>query len=677
MPLSPLKLPNNFNPETHMIARPEGDKIYHAPRAAFELAYNLLTNGHTHDITQAEKTLEAALAGQETREGDPHLGNFLWEAEDEAVEDLNAVQFCLFQLIPIMIQYGNALSPDIQNKCQKGIRLGLEEIARIDVHPRYTNIVIKDITNTILGGEYLQDQTFKQRGYDKFHHWMAYTDRSGCPYEFNSPTYAGVALRVLKRLTELTQNETIRVRAEIMRSRIGLSSALHIHPATGRWAGPFSRAYRPTAACDVVSEIHTVSDWLAAGILPRWISNALANRPEKMNVVETADADNTIVLSTHHSPSFALGTATQELTSQANRFIAGQSNCFIVQHTTNDDHTGVIYSRYVLNEHWLGDFRSTPARSNMGLLFEEGQFHGVQQDNRAICLYAPRTLGAWETNHSAKAVIAWHRKEHVSGVWLNGKSIHTYPTPIPPNSTVVVQSGKTLTAIRPLANTDLGRNAPVHLIERDGHLCLEIYNFKGSDKTFWEQAHPGSFYQGQPQCGFYAEVAETSDWPNPTDFANAVASGTLTDEADPRVTYDEGVERHWSVAYTRDQKTVGIEIELMEWQLKRRWTHEGDLGTPMLDSPIAKQSRTGHIEIGDATLTCGQHPAWLFTCPDTNTYVAAYHGPNAAPLTLTLPSGKVEISSLTSGLIIWKNGEVTIDALDILGDAKITGGERK
>ncbi len=676
MSKSPLKLPKNFSPTTNMIARPEGDKIYHAPRAAFELAYTLLTNGHIDDIAQAEKTIAAALKGQETRTGDPHLGNFLWEAEDDAVEDLNAVQFCLFQLVPIMIQYGTHLSQDLQKSCQKAIRLGLEEIARIDVHPRYTNIVIKDITNTILGGEYLQDDAFKKRGYDKFHRWMAYTDRSGCPYEFNSPGYAGVALRVLSRLILLTQNQTIQTRAEIMRARIGLSATLHIHPSTGRWAGPFSRAYRATAACDAERELHQVRDWLTTGILPRWIANALANRPEKMDLVETADADNTIVLSTHHSPSFSLGVSTQELTSQSNRFIAGQSNCFIVQHTTHDENTGVIYSRYVLNEHWLGDFRPTPARSNMGLLFEEGQFHGVQHNNRAICLYAPRALGAWETCHSAKAVIAWHRKEHVTHIWLNGKPVTTSPTSIPQNSTLVVQSGNILTAIRPLANTDLGRNAPVHLIERDGHLCLEIYNYKGPEKTFWEQAHPGSFYQGQPQCGFYAEIAETTDWPNPLDFSKAVATGELKDHADPRVTFDEGVERSWSVEYTRNNETLGIEIELMEWQLKRRWTHQGDLGTPMLDSPVAKQSRDGHIEIGNTTLTCGQHPAWLFTCPSTNTYVAAYHGPTPAPLTLTLPNGKVEISSLTSGLLIWQDGKVTINALDLANEPIIIGGER-
>ena len=98
----PLPLPPNFNPDTFMLARWEG-KMYHAPRLAAEFANDLLANGTREDVDLAEKVLDAMLACQETREGDPHLGNFLWEREDEVVEDLNAVQFCLFQLIPLMI----------------------------------------------------------------------------------------------------------------------------------------------------------------------------------------------------------------------------------------------------------------------------------------------------------------------------------------------------------------------------------------------------------------------------------------------------------------------------------------------------------------------------------------------------------------------------------------------
>lgn len=672
--INPMPLPDTFNPETQMLARRENNRMYHAPRAAIELVANLLDHGHPDDIAQAERTLNAALKHQETRPDHPHRGNFFWEAEDAEVEDLNAVQFCLFHLIPLMIRNGSRLSEPLQQRANNAIRLGLEEIARLDVHPRYTNIVLKDIANTCLGGEYLGDETFKQRGCDKFTRWMAFTDQSGCVCEFNSPGYAGVSLRVLNRLIELVQSESIRVRADIMRARIGLSAVLHIHPATGRWAGPFSRAYRPTVFCETPPEIHTVRDWLSTGILPPWLANALVQRPQAMSLVETADARNSIA--TYHSASFALGVSSHELTTQSNRFIAGQSNCFIAHHTASENQTGVIYSRYVLNDRWLGSFRSTPARSSTQVLFEEGQFHGVLDGPRALCLYAPRTLGAWEPCHSAKAVITWHKREHVDGIWMDGAPVQTLPTPVAENATVVVASGQMLTAIRPLSRTDLGSNAPLHLIARDGHLCLEIHNYKGAEKTFWELAHPGSFYQGLPKCGFFAEVAERADWPDPVAFSNEIASGEIRERCDPPQTYDEGVERIWSIQYARAERKLGIEVDLMTWALKRRWNQNSDLGFPMLECPIARQSRTGHIEIADAALTCGRHPAWLFATPGAHCYAAAYHGPEPASFHLTVPGGSVSIPTLSAGLVVWDNGNVRIHALGMEGQPAITGGRR-
>ena len=87
---------------------------------------------------------------------------------------------------------------------------------------------------------------------------------------------------------------------------------------------------------------------------------------------------------------------------------------------------------------------------------------------------------------------------------------------------------------RPLELTDLGGGAPIRLVELDGHLALEMYNYTGPAKTFWEMAKPGSFYQGQPRCGFYAELAEAHRLrPAGADFAAEVASGTLVDEAAP------------------------------------------------------------------------------------------------------------------------------------------------
>ena len=658
-----------------MLARQEADgKTYHSPRLALEFAGNLAANGAPQDLDLAEKVLDGALACQETRKGDPHLGNFLWEREDEAVEDLNAVQFCLFQLIPMMIQHGNRLSDTMQQRVRESIRLGLAEIRSIDVHYRYTNIVLKDITNTCLGGEYLNDLKIADRGYKKFQAWMAFTNRSGCAYEFNSPNYANVALRVLKRLGDLVKHEPIRIGARTMGARLGLSAALHIHPPTGRWAGPFCRAYRPTIFCETPPEKNTLREWIAGGILPGWLSDALDHRPRTMPVIETADSENGVGIATHHSPSFALGVSTQELTSQANRFIAGQSSCFIVHHTA-DGGTGVIYTRYVLDDRWLGDFRSTPSRANTQILFEEGQFHGVQSGPRAIGLYTPKNLGAWESCRSAKAVVCWHRRQQIDGIWINDRKIQSLPTRVPKSAVVVIASGNLLTAVRPLKCTDLGRNAPVRLVEHEDHLFLEMYNYLGPPKTFWEQAHPGSFYQGKPQCGFYAELAERADYPDGGAFARTVAEGALKDEAEPPITYEAGRERLWAVEYTRAEQILGIEVDLMTWQLKRRWTQNGPLGWPMLESPIARQTRRGDITLGGARLTCGKAAAWLFASPETNRWVAAYHGPNPAPLTLTVPGGRVEIETMGTGMVVWDNGSVSVEAVGLQNTPAITGGQ--
>ncbi len=669
----PLPLPPNFNPDTFMLARQEEGKTYHAPRLAAEFANDLLANGAREDVDLAEKVLDAMLACQETREGDPHLGNFLWEREDEVVEDLNAVQFCLFQLIPLMINYGDALSAGLQDRVRQSIRLGLEEVRRIDVHFRYTNIVVKDITNTCLGGELLEDEGFKSRGYQKFQAWMDFTTRNGCAYEFNSPNYANVAMRVLHRLGELVQHKPTRIGARVMCARIGLSAALHIHPPTGRWAGPFSRAYRHALFCQSPPEIDDFRAYIETGLLPAWLSDALDYRPETFFLSETADSQNGVGISTYHSPSFALGVSSQELRSQTNRFITGQSSVFIAHHKTDTGQPGVLYSRYVLDDHWLGSFRSTPARSNDQILFEEGQCHNVQDGSQAIVLYSPKDLGAMAPRSSAKAVVCWHDRSLVDEIWVGDEKVESLPFDVPEGATVGVAIGPVLSAIRPLARTDLGRNAPLRLVAYDTHLFLELYNYLGPSKTFWEQGHPGSFFQGKPRCGFFAEMVERSDYPDVQSFVRVVAGGALKDDAAPPVTYDAGRTRPWSVEYTRDGERLGIEIDLLAWVLQKRWTHKGVLGWPALESPVARQSSAGEISVENATLICGRQPAWLFACSQTDRYVAAFYGVEPEPLTLTVPGGEAHIEAMGTGTVVWDKGDVTIEAVQCAG-VKITGG---
>ena len=266
---------------------------------------------------------------------------------------------------------------------------------------------------------------------------------------------------------------------------------------------------------------------------------------------------------------------------------------------------------------------------------------------------------------SAKACFIFTERRQVDEIWIGGRRIEALPAEAAPGEVIVVGSGAALIAILPLARTDLGRDAPIRLVEREGDLVLEIYNYLGPKKAFWELGWPGLFYKGRPQCGVYVELAERSAYADGGAFGKVVASGELHDVTAPAYTYDGEGERPWTVEYRRDGQALGIEVDLMEWRLKRRWTERGELGWPMLESPVARQNATGRVEVGDACLECGQGPAWLFASPATGRYVAGYHGQQPAPLTLTVPGGRVEMPEMGIGTVVWDNGQVTVEAIGL------------
>lgn len=681
MPNHPLSLPDDFNPETDMLARTVDDRTYHAPIPAIQLAYDLVQNGTHVDIDQAERTIDAVLACQERRDGNPHRGNFVWEREDEAVEDLNAVQFILFSLVPMLVQWEDRLSKSTAARMRDSIRLGLEEIERIDVHPDYTNIVLKDITNSILGGELLKDARILKRGRDKLVRWLAHIDESGIPAEYNSPGYAAVALRVLDTLYRLAEDRDSAIRARTAATRLGLSYALHLNPATGRLAGPYSRAYLNTVFNADERELDTAREWFESGLLPGWLETAVDIRPSHMRVIETADANDGVGIATYHTPAYDFGIASQELTTQANRFIALQSNVCIAHYTRDDGPTGLFTSRYLMNDHWVGDYRQTPSRS-ASLLAEEGRFYGIQDGPRAIGVYAPLWPAAaepgvdgWSRPSSAKAALIWDREDLIDEVLVNGSTITSLPYDIPGNATVVVTSGNVHFGIRLFTITDLGQDAPIRLVVRHGNLLLEIYNYEGPEKTFWEQAAPGSFFQGLPQCGFYLELGEREEYHGGWEFGERVAGGLLLDECDPPATYHDGDERVWQLGYARDDMSLGMVIDLMSWELKRRWTQAGEDDWPMLQCVQAKQSRKGKVAVMGGELKCGKQAAWVYGCKKGKVWAAGYHGKAPKPITFETPQGKVSLKGMGTGTIVWDNRRVTIEATEIKGKPQVDDGE--
>ena len=665
-----------YDPEVQLVAATIDNGLFHSAWISAEYAVALIERGSTAEIERAEAVIHAVLDCQDTDRRSPHYGNFRWEQEAEAVEDLNAVQFVLIRLIPLLLNRSERLSGDLVERARARIRLGLDAIRRIDVSPKYSNIVAQDIANSLLGGQLLNLPEYTQRGAAKLRAWLSAIDESGIPHEYNSPTYSFVLIEALHKIVALSEQAQASLLARLIIARIGLSVALRLHPETGRLAPPHCRAYYPSLVCATAAEASVFAGKIDEGLLPAWLETVRRQRPIPLQVSETSDAGAGVVISSYLDAAFSFGVATQELATQSNRFISNQSNVFSIQYRRpNKPKPGVIFSRYLINDKWLGDFRTTPSRSSDQVFRDEGSFRGMLAGPRAFGLYTSRELNAWSRCFSAKAALIWSSADDVDEIWVDGISIGDLPAHVPEGSTIVVACGDVYVLIRPLSRARLGAEAPIIIKERSGCLALEMYNYRGPAKTFWELANPGAFFQGYVHNGFFVEVAARSRFGSGKDLHEAFAAGQLDEELDDAQTFDGANEREWRLAYRRDDIALGMDVDLMRWRIQRRWAGGSKLGYPMLASPVALESRSGLIELGSARLSCGGNPAWLAAIPAADLWVGAYHGPEASALTLDLKEKQVHLESLEAGIVLWDKGHVTIDALGLQGEPRVVGAD--
>jgi hypothetical protein len=690
----PLPLPSSFDHELCLPYHVLNGMKYHSPRGAAELCARLVKNGTPEDIANAESIVPGLLKCQDTDPTSPYFGAFPSSLQTP-VEALNIVEFVLSALIVMMIKHEALLSAATADTLREIIRMGLTNVRKIDVHHKYTNVAMKDITNTSLGGELLGDPDIAQRGYDKLRDWMAFTDRSGGNYEYNSIPYTPLAIYLISTLKGYVRDEETRIRASVVLARMALGAYLHAHPPTKRWAGPHGRAYhfavigRGGQGRTKEKETESLQEWLETGLVPAWLDGLLSNTTWPDQVVETTGRDEGIYTSAFKDANYSFGVASRNMFNQDIVYIAWQSNVYTIHYKRpGEELAGVLFTRYVLDDNWLGDFSPGPDRGNSGLIPDMGHFQGIQDQNRAIALYIPRNLDGMERHHSAKAVIALpHWNPDTDKVWVDSTEVSTLPSLHNPDATVVLETGGIMIAIRPFALDSLGiepwsedgkegaSQAQLRIDERDGGLMVELYNFKGAERTFWEQSWPGTFFQGYPRCGFYSEIADRSDYQDGAAFAAIVNSGEIKDQADPPSTYSGTESRPWSVGYSRDDRELGMKVDLFDWfRPAERWTQMGEIPTPMLESRYAKQSKSGEIVIGDVALKFSEgNAAWLYVSPDGGKIAAGYHGPTPSPLKLTHPDFSVDLSSLECGMMVWEDGQVSIDALALEGQPTIEG----
>ncbi|MGH2534421.1 MAG: hypothetical protein ACRDJW_19300, partial [Thermomicrobiales bacterium] len=397
MKIARKALEREFDPTHNLVGPPP-----FFPPPSLGYAWVLLDDGSAAARARAETILTTVLSSQEVRPGHPDYGHFRMCFLDPGIADLNAVQLFLIELIPIAKLFGNRLSSNIRNALRTSIRAGLQALDNIAAHLTYSNVVVLDVANRILGGEFLRDADAIACGVAKLDDFLTYTNRHGGFRDYNSPTYLGQMLSTVATLANHTADPLTVKKAEMIQERLWLQAATHYHRGLAQFAGPYCRAYPPdvlgasgqmkSLLYGFIDEERLLGD--GAGLdrmsgfsafhlatrgyyVPDYVLQLIAGTAYPTAIHEGAERDSGLALTSHLGVSHALGTAAKGFGSQARNLIVHAASRASAT-------PKVLFSRYLAHGDPL-DLNTFDER-----LAEWGHFAGIQSGTRAIALYGAR-----------------------------------------------------------------------------------------------------------------------------------------------------------------------------------------------------------------------------------------------------------------------------------------------
>ena len=679
------QLKENLDPERHLVYQNRKQGTYR-PAASLPFAEALLKEGTPASISTAIAITKAVLNSQVTNPAHPHVGNWLWLADDTDIEDLNAVFFVMRSFIPLLVRYDQQLPPDLIQNCQESVHLSLLEIERMELAPAYSNVHLVSLFSLLIGGAWLKDQHFTQLGKKRWDQWVKFTLRSGAPHEYNSPVYGAAELYALTLIQQLTDNPELRLQARILYERVLWHLTLHMHTPTGQLAGPHSRCYwgpmlsgqngvkdilwretgwtwlmepgpyggHPAMALPGSVDLANLDYWLPAYLIP-WLTDQKSVMPYEVR--ECANDAQGSDLTTYFTKSYALGTA-------SSTYSVG-TECFFVEHEANhlmlhyakpnaDEKWGMMYSRFIVNDRHWGTLGAAPDRPKTNNFYDQGHFAGVQHRNKAIALYALKEQH--QQVNSLKTVVVFHSGEDIEQVSINNKSVLLSELPIRVHTDdwVIITDGAVHIAVKALDSTQLGLDAPM-LLERGplGELWFTIYNYRGSLKRFWDYASlKGAFWRGNIRAGFVVEVFERDLYPSTLDVVHYLKSALIADMVDKYFIR--------TITYSSGDDSLTLKYDLWHTKPHSRYLNGVHYSPPQLSSPIAVQGDTGTLQVGHAQLNTNPQPMLLIAqeLEQANCCWVAINPENSpTPVRLQTTNGVVTIKEFGLGRLIWLTSE--------------------
>jgi hypothetical protein len=219
----------------------------HPTRESLEYALYLLEEGSQPSVERAHHILDTVLPLQVTDPESQWYGIWGWYREEPpdkmAPADWNWADFNGSLLLVIDYRQAERLGPERRQRVREAIRHAAYSIKRRNVSMGYTNIAVKGTFVTLAAAEILNDSELADYAHDRIIRLAQQIDLTGSFDEYNSPTYARVAITNLTRIRMYVKHEESRRRAALIERRFWLHLASHFDPARRQFAGPMSRCY--------------------------------------------------------------------------------------------------------------------------------------------------------------------------------------------------------------------------------------------------------------------------------------------------------------------------------------------------------------------------------------------------------------------------------------------------
>ncbi|MBV9864847.1 MAG: hypothetical protein JO316_05825 [Abitibacteriaceae bacterium] len=195
------------------------------------------------DARAAEQLVLQAYAQQDLDPHSPRYGALPWQIGNPQIQDENANMFGSQAIGPMLVEYGNRLSPNFKQAMIPHIQGICAAMQRRNFRtPSYTNIFLMRAVNMMLLGEVIGDKQVADDGYTQFDQWLAYTRQNGI-HEFDSPTYYGVDLNCLGLGYRYAARPEAHAKFRAALDYFWSDIAANFFAPNGSLAGPHSRNY--------------------------------------------------------------------------------------------------------------------------------------------------------------------------------------------------------------------------------------------------------------------------------------------------------------------------------------------------------------------------------------------------------------------------------------------------